>query len=102
MFKKSTQKFNTHKKIKLPFSKAINPLSAEGSFMNKLSKTALHLYERQCDVKHFSQIVLSDINNTENIDDLFQHGVIDPFEDDKLAHLADNSRFLHDLGLIED
>ena len=51
-----------------------------------------------------TQLVLSDPENTshyELVDDLFNKGGVDPLEDEKLERLADNSRFLKDLGLID-
>ena len=49
------------------------------------------------------KLVTSNPENTSHIEmmqERFKNGVVDPFEDEKLAELADNQRFLKDLGLI--
>ena len=69
-----------------------------------MTKHAVKLYEKKCDIKNFSKLVLSNPENTshnELVEELFQKGVIDPLEDEKLEKLADNSSFLRDLGLLE-
>ena len=107
MFKKLAQKLNLEKK-KHP-SAAINPLEVDfegrkSVFWDKLTKTAVNMYERRCDVKKFSKLVLSDPENDSHnkiMDELFSKGVIDASEDEKLFELSDNTRFLKDLGLID-
>ena len=108
LFKKLAQKLNTQK----PSSTAgmNNPIETDydiskNKFLGNLTKNALKMYERRCDVKNFSKLVLSNPENTSHNDmaeELFAKGVIDPFEDDKLAHLADNKTLLKDLGLSDD
>ena len=97
MFEKLAQKINIKKQpLTAPVS---NPLTRkEREF---LSKTALKLYEKQCDIEHFSKLVLADLENTEGMENLFKTGIIDPLEDEKLEMLADNRRFLRDLGLSD-
>ncbi len=96
MFEKLVQKFSVNKQNNGVTRHSTNP------FMRRLSKTALGLYEKQCDIKRFSQMVMEDLDDLSGIDTLLETGLIlDPFEDDKLAHLADNSQFLRDLGLTE-
>ena len=76
----------------------------EHEFLDSLSKHALQLYERQCDIKNFTKLVMSDPENTSHnaiIDDLFEKGVKDPLERQKLEKLAQNDRFLKDLGLLD-
>ena len=90
-------------------SVATNPLSVDfddrrSVFLNKLTKTAVNLYERNCDVRNFTKLALSNPENqshNEIMDELFSQGVIDPSDDEKLMELSNNSRFLRDLGLIE-
>ena len=106
IFKKLAQKFNT-KQIKLAQGMT-NPIDVEFErpkcdFLDNLTKKALKIYERKCDVKNFTQLVLSNPENTSHndiVNGLIQNGMIDPFEDDKLALLADNDRLLKDLGLL--
>ena len=107
MFKKLAQKLNLEKKKHT--SGAINPLDVDfegrkSVFLNKLTRTAVNMYERKCDIKNFTKLALSDPEyNSHNkiMDELFAKGVIDPSEDEKLLELSDNTRFLKDLGLIE-
>lgn len=107
MFKKLAQKLNLEKKKQS--SVAINPLDVDfegrkSVFLDKLTRTAVNMYERKCDIKNFTKLALSDPeNNSHNkiMDELFAKGVIDPSEDEKLLELSDNTRFLKDLGLID-
>lgn len=87
--------------VSLPMGKEF--MTHKNIFFKKMSEKALELYERKSDINKFTSLVLSDSENTshENImQDLFNKGVVDPFEDEKLAELADNKRFLRDLGLL--
>ena len=107
LFKKLAQKLNTQKSDRT--AGMINPLDIDfdvckNKFLGNLTKNALKMYERRCDVRNFSKLVLSNPENTSHNDmaeELFAKGVIDPFEDDKLAHLADNKTLLKDLGLTD-
>ncbi len=107
MFKKLAQKLNLEKKKHT--SAAINPLDVDfegrkSVFLNKLTKTAVNMYERKCDIKNFTKLALSAPENDSHnkiMDELFAKGVIDPSDDDKLLELSDNTRFLKDLGLID-
>lgn len=72
-------------------------------FFGGLTKKAVKLYEKECDIKNFSKLVLSnpeDTSHNELVNNLFDDGVTDPFVDEKLSMLADNKRFLKDLGLL--
>lgn len=88
-------------------SVASNPLDVDFDdrkkiFLNKMTHSALEMYERKCDVNNFSKLVLSDPENDSHnriMDELFASGVKDPFENNNLPKLSDNKRFLHDLGL---
>ena len=107
MFKKLAQKLSLEREKHN--SVATNPLSVDfddrrSVFLNKLTKTAVNLYERNCDVINFTKLALSNPENqshNEIMDELFSQGVIDPSDDEKLMELSNNSRFLRDLGLIE-
>jgi len=109
MFKKLAQKLNIEKKKSIVKGAMINPIDVDfdsktSVFLNKLTKQAVNLYEKKCDIKNFSKLVLSDMHNNshnEIMNELFEKGVIDPFEDEKLADLSNNSKFLKDLGLLE-
>lgn len=102
MFKKLALKLKKNNKavnenITLPIEKVGN------EFLDGLTKKAVELYEKKCDINNFSKLVLSNPENTSHNDlvqDLFDNGVADPFVDEKLSMLADNKRFLNDLGLL--
>lgn len=103
IFKKLTQKLN--KEQKQYQTGMTNPLECgQRSFLDNLTRQAVRMYERKCDVKHFTKLVLSDPENTSHIEmtqEMIKQGkIVDPFEDEKLAQLADNEKFLKDLGLI--
>lgn len=107
MFKKLAQKLSLEREKHN--SVVTNPLSVDfddrrSVFLNKLTKTAVNLYERNCDIRNFTKLALSNPENqshNEIMDELFSQGVIDPSDDEKLMELSNNSRFLRDLGLIE-
>lgn len=107
MFKKLAKKLYSEREKR--FNAAINPLEVDfedrkNEFLNKLTKNAINLYERQTDIKNFSKLVLSDPDNNshnEIVDKLFSKGIIDPLEDEQLFDLSDNKRFLRDLGLLD-
>lgn len=108
MFKKLAQKLIQERQKHS--NAATNPLNVDFDdkkklFLNKLTKSTVDMYERHCDVKNFSRLVLSDPENNSHdrlMNELFAQGVIDPAEDEKLLKLSDNSRFLRDLGLLDD
>ncbi|CCY24628.1 unknown [Brachyspira sp. CAG:484] len=108
LFKQLSEKLSTKGK-KVSNQGMIKPIDvnfdiSKNEFLDNLTKHAVKLYEKKCDIKNFSKLVLSNPENTshnELVEELFQKGVIDPLEDEKLEKLADNSRFLRDLGLLE-
>ena len=74
---------------------------AKKTFLKRLSKHALNLYERKTDINNFTKLVLSDPENKSHediVDKLFNKGVVDPFSEDAIFNLSDNERFLRDLG----
>ena len=107
MFRKLVSKFSNQNKQKA-VQGMINPILAgyepkKNVFLDGLSKRALEMYQKKCDIKNFTQLAMSDPENTSHIEmmqERFNEGVIDPFEDEKLAQLADNKKFLRDLGLL--
>lgn len=108
MFRKIVSKLNNQKKQKA-VQGMINPISAnfepaKNDFLDGLSKRAVEMFEKNCDIKNFSKLALSDMDNishNEIMQEMFNKGVVDPFEDEKLAELANNEKFLKDLGLTE-
>lgn len=106
LFKKLSEKLSTKNKKACNGMKPIDVDfdTSKNEFLDNLSKKAIKLYEKQHDIKKFTQLVISDQeNNSHNqlVNDLFRKGIIDPLEDEKLEQLADNSRFLRDLGLLD-
>lgn len=107
MFKKLAQKLIQEREKRS--GAATNPLEVDFDnrkhvFLNKLTKSAVDMYERKCDIRNFSKLVLSNPENTSHnrlVDELFKQGVIDPADEEKLFELSDNSRFLRDLGLLD-
>ena len=108
MFKKLAQKLSLEREKKS--NTAINPIDVDfderkGIFLKNMTQNALKMYEKNCDIKNFSKLVLSNPENTshnELVDELFKKGTTDPFEDEKLFELSNNKRFLRDLGLLDD
>lgn len=79
-------------------------IERDNDFFKIISKRALNLYERQCDVKKFSKLVLSDPENNSHealVDELLKTGVKDWLDDSNLDNLCDNQKFLDDLGLSD-
>ena len=79
-----------------------NALVSEFAFITAVS--FLYFYEKQCDIKNFTKLVLSDPENTSHnkiVEDLFKSGAKDPLENEKLTQLAENSKLLKDLGLLD-
>lgn len=107
MFKKLSKRLNEEKKHAALNGAVINPLDVDfdnkkKEFFKSLTNSALNLYQKQCDIKKFTKLALSDMDKTSNdeiMQDLFNRGIIDPYEDEKLSMLADNKRFLKELGL---
>jgi len=105
VFKKLAQKLVQEREKHT--SVASNPLDVDFDdrkrlFLNKMTHSALEMYERKCDINNFSKLVLSDPENESHnriMDELFASGVKDPFEESKLTKLSENKRFLRDLGL---
>lgn len=108
LFKKLSEKLST--KNKKTCNGMIKPIdvnfdTSKNEFLDNLSKKALKLYEKQHDIKRFTQLALSNPENLDHndiVNNLFnKNGVIDPLEDEKLEKLADNKKLLKDLGLLD-
>lgn len=108
MFKKLALKLNIKQK-KVAIQGMKNPISSDfdiskNEFLDELTKHAVKMYAQKCDINQFSKLVTSNPeDNSHNaiMQELFKQGVVDPFEDEKLAQLSDNGRFLRDLGLSD-
>lgn len=67
-----------------------------------ISNRAMEMYERENDVKKFTELATSDQENTshnEMVQELFSKGVVDVFEDSMIAALSTNQSLLDDLNL---
>ena len=107
MFKKLAQRlrdYNTKTNTApqtLPFGDIF--ITNKNEYLKDMTKKAVELYEKQTDISNFSKLVLSNPENKSHNDmvkKLFDEGVADPFVDEKLADLANNQKFLRDLGLL--
>ena len=107
MFKKLAQKLSEDRER--GFDVAINPITVDFDsrkklFLNKMTESALNLYERQADVKKFTALALSDPENKSHnklVDALFSHGIVNVEDDKKLKELSNNTKLLKDLGLVD-
>ena len=80
------------------YNKEVNPYVDR----TEISKSALELFQKDCDIKKFNKIAMSDLSNTSHLDrmkELFETGVVDVFEDDVLTQLSGNSKLWDDLEL---
>ena len=68
----------------------------------EISSNAIKLFEKDCDIKKFNKIAMSDENDFSHLDrmqELFADGVVDIFEDNAISNLVTNSKLWDDLGL---
>lgn len=68
----------------------------------EISANAMDLYQRDCDIKKFNKIAMSDLDDfsyLEKMQELFADGVTDIFEDDVLSEIANNKKLWDDLDL---
>ena len=105
IFDEITKKLN----IKVnKFSNSVsNPIGqsdydAKNEFFNIMSKRAINLYERQCDIKNFTKLALSNPENTshnERVEALLKEDVLDPLSEEVIKQLSDNQDLIRDLNL---
>jgi hypothetical protein len=104
MFKKLAKQLKTEYMSK-NFAPMTSPIKddVKSPFLSKMSKHALNLYERKTDINNFKKLVLSNPENDSHnkyVDELFSStDCKNPFSDEALLELSENSRFLEDLGL---
>ena len=68
----------------------------------EISSGAIELFQRDCDIKKFNKIAMSDMGDFSHLDrmkELFADGIIDAYEDDVMSTIADNQRLWDDLEL---
>lgn len=66
----------------------------------EISSNAMKLFQRDLDINKFTKIAAEDPNDTsflERMQELFAQGVKDPYEDDVLEDLVNNSKLWEDL-----
>lgn len=103
----NTQLENQSKIVNLALMRAnANKHSLENNnpYVDKteISSSAIELFQKDCDIRKFNKIAMSDSDNLSHLDivkELFADGVIDPYEDDILKELLDNTKLLDDLDL---
>ncbi len=104
MFKRLVKQLKSEYMTK-SFSPIDSPIKddVKSPFLTKMSKHALNLYERKSDINNFTKLVLSDPENQSHnqiVDQLFAGtNTANPFSDEALLELSENTRFLEDLGL---
>lgn len=85
-----------------PVTNPYNKVQSHYVDKTEISLDAIKLFERDCDIKKFNNIALSnpeDNSHLERMKELFADGVVDAFEDDVFAELLNSSKLLDDLGL---
>ena len=96
-----------NKKTQQDIIPVTNPMTADNSatenpFLARMSKHAVNLFERQCDIKNFTKLALSDPENTTHnarVEALLKEDVLDPLSDEVIKQLSENEDLLNDLGL---
>ena len=79
-----------------------NPIPEQDLLPNAFTKKAIELYEKQTDIKKFTDLVLQDdvteefLNNTQA--ELMLKDVFNPFLDESYKKLAQNEKLLSDLA----
>lgn len=66
----------------------------------EISSNAMKLFQRDLDINKFTKIAAENPNDTSFLDrmqELFADGVIDPYEDDVLKELVNNSKLWNDI-----
>lgn len=66
-----------------------------------ISDEAVTLYQKELDVKQFNNLAISDpddLSHEEILSNLFNKGVVDPFSDEAVESLTNNSKLLNDLS----
>lgn len=67
----------------------------------EISSNAMQLFQKDLDINKFTKIAASDPEDNsflERMQELFSEGVIDPFEDDVISELVNNSKLWDDLN----
>lgn len=81
-----------------------NNYSIKNPYVDKteISSNAIELFQKDCDIRKFNKIALSDEKDLSHLDrmkELFKDGVVDVFEDDVFESLSQNEKLLNDLEL---
>ncbi len=67
----------------------------------EISQNAMQMFQRDLDINKFTKLASSnpeDISHLDRMRELFENGVVDPFEEDVLAELSGNSKLWDDLN----
>ncbi len=103
MLKKLTNKCPKNSNLaQKPF--ATNPIDTQGlpPIQEAFTRKAVELYERQIDIKKFTDFVMQDAITEEFLDntqaELLMKDVFNPFDDESYKNLAQNEKLLSDLA----
>ncbi len=103
----NTQLENQSKIINLALMRANsskNSIDDKNPYVDKteISANAIELFQKDCDIKKFTKIAMSDSNDFSHLDrmkELFADGISDPYEDDVLKELINNPKLWDDLKI---
>ena len=94
---------NLVKQLKSNCAQKVNPSMTspfkESPQLKDMACHALGLYERQNDIKKFTELAMSNPENNSHDELVAKLFECDPLSDEALLELSENSRFLEDLGL---
>ncbi len=79
-----------------------NPYESNKNYLvdeTSISKEAFYLYQRELDIKNFTNMVMQLAPNEERMSELFANGVKDPFERFNTDKLINNKKLLKDLDI---
>lgn len=86
-----------------PITGGNNPYGkAESNYLideTSISREAFYMYQKELDVRNFTQIALNTEEEPSKMKELFAKGVLDPFEAINTDKLINNDKFLTDLNV---
>lgn len=79
-----------------------NPYEKDRSYLvdeTSISKEAFYLYQRELDIKNFTNMAMNMLPDDARMKELFDSGVKDPFEIFNTDKLVNNEKLLKDLNV---
>ena len=103
----NSQLDNQSKIVNLSLIRANSGKSSYGNnnpYVDKteISSNAIELFQKDCDIKKFNKIAMSDLGDFSHLDrmkELFADGIIDAYEDDVMSSLVNSQKLWDDLEL---